>query len=59
MDNWAARHEYLLQENPKSSYDLNDKIRNINNYDQPKENEILVTIEGNMFNQQDMQLLSQ
>ena len=59
MDNWAARHEYLLQENPKSSYDLNDKIRNINNYDQPKENEILVTIEGNMFNQQDFQYIQQ
>jgi len=59
MDNWAVRHEYIILEQPNTSFDLDDKIRNINNYDQPKENGILVTIDGNNINQQDFQYIQQ
>jgi glycosyltransferase involved in cell wall biosynthesis len=59
MDNWASRHEYLYQENSKTSYNLGDKIRNIDNYDRKKENNILVTIDGNNFNQQDFSYIQQ
>ena len=59
MDKWTVRHEYLHQENHNTSFDLDNKIRNIDNYDQAKENDILVTIDGNNFNQQDFQLIQQ
>ena len=59
MDNWAARHEYLYQEKSETSYDLGDKIRNINNYDRAKENEILIAIDGNNITNQDFQILQQ
>ena len=59
IDDWAVRHEYLYQANHKTSYNLDSKIRNIDNYDRAKENEILVTIDGNNFNQQDFQHIQQ
>ena len=59
MDNWAVRHEYIILEQPNTSFDLDDKIRNMNNYDRAKENEILVTIDCNNFNQQDFQYIQQ
>ena len=59
MDNWAVRNEYLHQENSKTSYDLGNKIRNLDNYDREKENGILVTIDGSNVNQQDFQYIQQ
>ena len=59
MDNWAVRNEYNLQENHNTSISLGDKIRNLDNYDRKKENEILVTIDGNNVTNQDFQILQQ
>lgn len=59
MDKWAVRHEYIILEQPNTSFDLDDKIRNINNYDREKENGILVTIDSNNFTNQDSQMLPQ
>jgi hypothetical protein len=59
MDNWAVRNEYKLQENQNTSISLDSKIRNLNNYDRKKENDILVTIDCNNFTNQDSQIIPQ
>lgn len=45
---------YIWQEQPNTLYDLLDRVRDIND---TKHNNILVTIEGDMFNQNDMNVI--
>tara|TARA_R110002012_G_C11600362_1_gene607225 strand:+ start:45 stop:1238 length:1194 start_codon:yes stop_codon:yes gene_type:complete len=60
---WLERHEYIISEQPNTSFNLEERILPIERYDYPErsvyKNEILVTIEGNMFNQQDFQYIQQ
>jgi len=56
MDNWTVRNEYLYQENHNTSFDLDYKIKAYNN---EKNNEILITIDGDKFVQQDFQIIQQ
>ena len=56
MDNWTVRNEYLYQENHNTSFDLDYKIKA---YDNEKNNEILVTMDGSKFTQQDFQIVQQ
>ena len=56
MDNWTVRNEYLYQENHNTSFDLDYKIKAYNN---EKNNEILITIDGDKFAQQDFQIIQQ
>ena len=53
---WWIYNEYIQKEQPKSSFDLKDKIKP---YDSEKNNYILVEIDGNNFNQQDYQIIQQ
>ena len=50
------RSEYIDLEQPNSKFNLYEKILPIDN---EKNNEILVTINGNLFNQQDFQYIQQ
>ena len=52
----AIRKHYIIKEQPNTSFDLRNKILP---YDNKKQNEILVEIDGNIFNQQDFQILHQ
>jgi glycosyltransferase involved in cell wall biosynthesis len=47
---------YITLESPNTSFDLYERIRT---FDDEKNNEILVTINGNLFNQQDFQYIQQ
>jgi glycosyltransferase involved in cell wall biosynthesis len=47
---------YITLESPNTSFDLYERIRP---FDNEKNNEILVTINGNLFNQQDFQYIQQ
>jgi glycosyltransferase involved in cell wall biosynthesis len=53
---WWVYNEYIQKEQPKSSFNLGDKIKP---YDFEKNNHILVEIDGNNFNQQDFQIIQQ
>jgi len=53
---WWVYNEYIQKEQPKSSFDLKDKIKP---HDFEKNNYILVEIDGNNFNQQDYQIIQQ
>ena len=48
--------QYVEKEQPNTTIDLLEKIKP---YDNEKNNEILVTIEGNIFNQQDFEYIQQ
>ena len=48
--------QYVEKEQPNTTIDLSEKIKP---YDNEKNNEILVTIEGNIFNQQDFGYIQQ
>jgi glycosyltransferase involved in cell wall biosynthesis len=48
--------QYVKKEQPNTTIDLSEKIKP---YDNEKNNEILVTIEGNTFNQQDFGYIQQ
>ena len=48
--------QYVEKEQPNTTIDLSEKIKP---YDNEKNNEILVTIEGNIFNQQDFEYIQQ
>jgi hypothetical protein len=48
--------QYVKKEQPNTTIDLSEKIKP---YDNEKNNEILVTIEGNIFNQQDFEYIQQ
>ena len=52
----AIRKHYIIKEQPNTSFDLRNKILP---YDNEKQNEILVEIDGNTFHQQDFQTLHQ
>tara|TARA_R110000787_G_scaffold279293_1_gene389363 strand:+ start:10628 stop:11839 length:1212 start_codon:yes stop_codon:yes gene_type:complete len=52
----AIRKHYIVKEQPNTSFDLRNKVLP---YDNEKQNEILVEIDGNTFNQQDFQTLHQ
>ena len=60
---WLERHEYIISEQPNTSFNLEERILPIERYDYPKrsvyKNEILVTIDGNKFTQQDFQYIQQ
>ena len=47
---------YLDKEQPNTSFNLNERIKL---FDDEKNNEILVTIDGNKFTQQDFQIIQQ
>jgi glycosyltransferase involved in cell wall biosynthesis len=47
---------YLKKEQPNTSFDLNERVKP---FDNEKNNEILVTIDGNKFTQQDFQYIQQ
>tara|TARA_R110002050_G_scaffold44787_1_gene106533 strand:- start:486 stop:902 length:417 start_codon:yes stop_codon:yes gene_type:complete len=47
---------YINLEQPNTSFDLQEKIKP---YDNEKNNEILVTIDGSKFTQQDFQIIQQ
>ena len=53
---WWIYNEYIQKEQPKSSFNLRDKIKP---YDSEKNNYILVEIDGNNFNPQDYQIVQQ
>lgn len=53
---WNIVHEYKLKEQPNTSFNLDEKIKP---YDNKKNNEILVEINGASFNQQDFQTIQQ
>ena len=48
--------QYVEKEQPNTTINLSEKIKP---YDNEKNNEILVTIEGNIFNQQDFEYIQQ
>ena len=48
--------EYIKQEQPNTSMDLKERIKP---YDNEKNNDILIEINGNIFNQQDFQYIQQ
>ena len=48
--------QYIEKEQPNTTIDLSEKIKP---YDNEKNNEILVTIDGNTFNQQDFRYIQQ
>jgi len=50
------KQQYLDKEQPNTIIDLSERIKP---YDNEKNNEILVTIDGNIFNQQDFQYIHQ
>ena len=52
----VIRKHYIVKEQPNTSFDLRNKVLP---YDNEKQNEILVEIDGNTFNQQDFQTLHQ
>ena len=52
----AMVDNYIQLEQPNTSFNLYERIRPFNN---EKNNEILVTINGNLFNQQDFQYIQQ
>jgi len=47
---------YITLESPNTGFDLHERIRL---FDDEKNNEILVAIDGNKFNQQDFQVIQQ
>ena len=47
---------YIIVESPNTGFDLHERIRL---FDDEKNNEILVTIDGNKFTQQDFQYIQQ
>ena len=49
-------NEYITLESPNTSFNLSERIKP---FDNEKNNEILVTINGNLFNQQDFQYIQQ
>ena len=49
-------NEYITLESPNTSFNLYERIKP---FDNEKNNEILVTINGNLFNQQDFQYIQQ
>jgi len=51
-----SRSHYITLEQPNTSFDLNEKVKP---FDNEKNNEILVTIDGNKFTQQDFQYIQQ
>ena len=51
-----SRSHYITLEQPNTSFDLNEKVKP---FDNEKNNEILVTIDGNKFTQQDFQTIQQ
>jgi glycosyltransferase involved in cell wall biosynthesis len=60
---WLERHEYIISEQPNTSFNLEERILPIERYDYPEKsvykNEILVTIDGNKFTQQDLNYIQQ
>ena len=52
----ASRENYLELEQKNTLYDLSEKVRS---YDSEKINEILINIDGKLFNQQDFQTIQQ
>ena len=53
-DDWVWN--YVQDEGKKTSFDLRNKVLP---YDNKKQNEILIEIDGNIFNQQDFQIINQ
>jgi len=51
-----SRSHYIDLEQPNTSFDLNERVKP---FDNEKNNEILVTIDGNKFTQQDFQYIQQ
>jgi len=60
---WLERHEYIISEQPNTSFNLEERILPIERYDYPErsvyKNDILVTIDGNNITNQDFQILQQ
>ena len=52
----ASRENYIELEQKNTLYDLSEKVRS---YDSEKINEILINIDGKLFNQQDFQTIQQ
>jgi glycosyltransferase involved in cell wall biosynthesis len=52
----ASRENYIELEQKNTLYDLSEKVRS---YDSEKINEILINIDGKLFNQQDFQTVQQ
>ena len=51
-----SRSYYISLEQPNTSFDLNERVKP---YDNEKQNEILVEIDGKSFNQQDFKIIQQ
>ena len=51
---WSISKEYIFHEQPNTLYSLEDKLKP---YDNEKNNEILVEIDGNTFAQQDFNIM--
>ncbi len=54
IDNWNVRELYINSEQFNTSFDLNDKIKS---YDTMKQNDILVSIDGNQFGNNDFRII--
>ena len=52
----VLRDNYIRLEQPNTSFNLHERVKP---FDNEKNNEILVTINGNLFNQQDFQYIQQ
>ena len=52
----VLRDNYIRLEQPNTSFNLHERVKP---FDNKKNNEILVTINGNLFNQQDFQYIQQ
>tara|TARA_R110000787_G_scaffold259122_1_gene364433 strand:- start:49 stop:453 length:405 start_codon:yes stop_codon:yes gene_type:complete len=55
-DEDAIRKYYIVKEQPNTSFNLSERLKP---YDNEKQNEILVEIDGKTFNQQDFQIIGQ
>ncbi len=56
LNDVVLRDNYIRLEQPNTSFNLHERIKP---FDNEKNNEILVTINGNLFNQQDFQYIQQ
>ena len=55
-DEDAIRKYYIVKEQPNTSFNLSERLKP---YDNEKQNEILIEIDGKTFNQQDFQIIGQ
>jgi len=55
-DEDAIRKYYIVKEQPNTSFNLSERLKP---YDNKKQNEILIEIDGKTFNQQDFQIIGQ